>query len=45
LAEWVMSGKLKFREEIIEGLDNVLPAFLKLFDGSNTGKLIVGIPE
>jgi NADPH-dependent curcumin reductase CurA len=45
LAEWVMTGQLKFREDIVEGLDNILPAFLKLFDGSNTGKLVVSIPE
>lgn len=45
LAEWVMAGKLQFREEIVEGLDNILPTFLKLFDGSNNGKLVISIPE
>ncbi len=45
LAEWVMSGKLQFKEEIVDDLDNILPTFLKLFDGSNQGKLIVRIPE
>ena len=45
LAEWMMAGKLQFREEVVEGLDNILPTFLKLFDGSNTGKLVVSIPE
>jgi NADPH-dependent curcumin reductase CurA len=45
LAEWVMAGKLQFKEDIVEGLDNILPAFLKLFDGSNQGKLMIHIPE
>jgi len=45
LAEWVMADKLKFREEVIDGLDSVLPAFLKLFDGSNKGKLVVRLSE
>ena len=45
LAEWVMEGKLKFREDIVDGLDNVLPTFLRLFDGSNDGKLVLRIPE
>lgn len=45
LVEWVMAGDIKFREEIVDGLDEVLPAFLKLFDGSNQGKLIVRLPE
>ncbi|MFT4614958.1 MAG: NADPH-dependent curcumin reductase CurA [Bacteroidia bacterium] len=45
LAEWVVSGQLKFREEIVDGLDNTLPTFLRLFDGSNKGKLVIRIPE
>lgn len=45
LVEWVMAGKIKFREELVDGLDNVLPAFLRLFDGSNQGKLVIRIPE
>lgn len=45
LVEWFMAGKLQFREEVVDGLDNVLPTFLKLFDGSNQGKLVIRIPE
>ena len=45
LAEWVMTGRLKFREEIVDGLDEILPTFLRLFDGSNQGKLVIRIPE
>jgi hypothetical protein len=29
----------------VDGLDNVLPTFLRLFDGSNSGKLVLRIPE
>lgn len=45
LVQWVMAGKLQFKEDIVDGLDNVLPTFLKLFDGSNDGKLMIRIPE
>lgn len=45
LAEWVRSGQLHFREEIVDGLDQVLPTFLRLFDGSNRGKLVICMPE
>ena len=45
LAEWLMAGEIRFREEVVDGLDNVLPTFLKLFDGSNQGKLVIRIPE
>ncbi|CAH0993090.1 Putative NADP-dependent oxidoreductase YfmJ [Sinobacterium norvegicum] len=41
LAEWVMTDKIKFKEDIVDGLDNVLPAFMKLFNGTNDGKLVV----
>jgi NADPH-dependent curcumin reductase CurA len=45
LAQWVMAGELKYREEVVDGLDNVLPTFLRLFDGSNQGKLVIRLPE
>lgn len=45
LVEWLMAGKLQFKEEIVDGLDNVLPTFMKLFDGSNQGKLVLRLPE
>jgi NADPH-dependent curcumin reductase CurA len=45
LVQWVMAGKLQFKEDIVDGLDNILPAFLKLFDGSNDGKLMIRIAE
>lgn len=41
LAAWVMAGELKYREDIVDGLDNILPTFLRLFDGSNQGKLVI----
>jgi len=45
LAQWVMAGEIKYREEVVDGLDNVLPTFLRLFDGSNEGKLVIRLPE
>jgi len=45
LVEWLTAGKLQFREEVVDGLDEVLPTFLRLFDGSNQGKLVLRIPE
>ena len=45
LAQWMMAGELKCREDVVDGLDNILPTFLRLFDGSNQGKLVVRLPE
>jgi NADPH-dependent curcumin reductase CurA len=43
LGHWVLEGKLKYREDIVEGLENAPRALRKLFDGTNQGKLIVQI--
>ena len=45
LERWVKEGKLIFREQIEEGLDRAVPAFLQLFDGSNRGKVILRLSE
>jgi NADPH-dependent curcumin reductase CurA len=45
LASWHAQGKLKYRTDIVKGLRNAPHALLKLFDGSNTGKLLVEVNE
>jgi NADPH-dependent curcumin reductase CurA len=45
LYSWYSTGKLQFREEIVEGLENTPKTFNKLFDGSNRGKLIIKVSE
>jgi hypothetical protein len=41
MAPWVANGTVKSRETVVEGLDNTLDAFLGLFKGENTGKMLV----
>jgi NADPH-dependent curcumin reductase CurA len=43
LAAWVKSGALHVDEHIDEGIENALPAFLRLFEGTNQGKMILKI--
>ncbi len=43
MAGWLQSGKLVFDEHIDEGIENALPAFLRLFSGTNDGKMILGL--
>jgi NADPH-dependent curcumin reductase CurA len=38
---WFREGRLKYREDIVDGLEQAPTAFLKLFDGRNFGKLLV----
>lgn len=41
LAAWANDGKLRIDEHIDVGIENTLSAFLRLFDGSNKGKMIL----
>lgn len=43
LKRWLEDGKLKYAETIIVGFDRLPNAFLGLFTGENTGKMIVKI--
>lgn len=43
LVQWHMAGKMKYRVDVVEGLENAPTALNKLFDGSNTGKLLVKV--
>lgn len=42
---WIREGRLKYREDIVDGLENAPAAFLRLFEGSNVGKLLVRASE
>lgn len=41
LAAWVQDGSLKFREDVVEGLDSAPTALASLYRGENSGKKIV----
>ncbi|EUJ33207.1 alcohol dehydrogenase [Listeria floridensis FSL S10-1187] len=41
LVKWLDEGKLTHKETIVEGFDEIIPAFLSLFDGKNIGKIVV----
>ena len=41
IGEWIRSGKLKYREDIVDGIDKAPRAFIGLLRGENFGKLLV----
>jgi NADPH-dependent curcumin reductase CurA len=43
LADWLQNKKLKYAENIVEGLENAPKAFIALFAGENIGKQIVKV--
>ncbi len=45
MAGWMAAGKLKSREDIVEGLETFPATLLKLFKGENIGKLILKVAE
>ena len=38
---WIASGQVKSRDTIVDGLEHMPEAFLGLFSGANTGKMLV----
>jgi NADPH-dependent curcumin reductase CurA len=45
MAGWIGQGKLKSREQVVEGFENFPEALLKLFRGENTGKLVLKVAD
>ncbi|HBE9092202.1 NADP-dependent oxidoreductase [Serratia fonticola] len=45
MGEWVSQGKIKFREDVVDGLENAPQAFFGLLKGKNFGKLIIRVAE
>jgi hypothetical protein len=43
MAQWLKEGKLKYRENIIEGLENAPRAFIGMLKGENIGKQLVKV--
>ncbi|MGB3774064.1 MAG: NADP-dependent oxidoreductase [Leeuwenhoekiella sp.] len=43
LAAWLQEDKITHKETIVEGFENIPQAFINLFDGKNTGKMIVEV--
>jgi leukotriene B4 12-hydroxydehydrogenase/15-oxo-prostaglandin 13-reductase len=43
MAQWLAEGKLKYREEVVEGFQNTAKAFIGMLQGDNTGKMVVKV--
>jgi NADPH-dependent curcumin reductase CurA len=43
MAHWLGEGKLAYREDIMEGLENTPKAFIRMLNGENKGKQLVAV--
>ena len=41
MATWIGSGQLKYKETVLDGIENAPQAFINLFTGANQGKMLV----
>ncbi|HWK74603.1 MAG TPA: NADP-dependent oxidoreductase [Povalibacter sp.] len=45
MTQWLKEGRVKTREDIVEGLENAPQAFLGLLEGRNFGKLAIKVSD
>ncbi|HML09109.1 MAG TPA: NADP-dependent oxidoreductase [Xanthobacteraceae bacterium] len=45
IASWIVAGRLKSREDIVDDLETFPETLLKLFSGENFGKLVLRVAE
>jgi len=45
LTDWILDGRLRYREDIVDGLENAGDAFIGLFNGKNFGRKLVRIAQ
>jgi NADPH:quinone reductase len=45
MAGWIREGKLKYKEDIVEGFQNLPKAFIGMLEGDNVGKRLVKVEE
>lgn len=43
MGQWIREGKLKYREQIVEGLENAPQALIGVLRGDNIGKMLVRV--
>ena len=43
MSDWIAKGQMHYREDMIDGLENALPAFVGLLRGENFGKRVIRV--
>ena len=45
MSQWLKDGRIKFREDVVDGLENAPQAFIGLLEGKNFGKLVIRVTK
>lgn len=45
LSRWVAEGRLKYKEDVVEGFENMPKAFIGMMHGANFGKLVIKLTD
>lgn len=43
MQQWLAEGKMQYREQMVDGLENAADAFMGMLEGKNFGKLVVNV--
>ena len=45
LSTWLKEGRIQYREDVVDGLENAPHAFIRMLEGKNIGKQLVKVSE
>ncbi|WP_345853218.1 NADP-dependent oxidoreductase [Shewanella algae] len=45
MGDWLSQGKIQYKEQLVEGLEQAPQAFIGLLEGKNFGKLVIKVAE
>ena len=43
ISKWIKAGKLKYREDIVDGISNAPKTFIGMLQGENLGKTLIKV--
>lgn len=45
MSDWIAAGQMHYREDVVDGLENALTAFVGLLNGENFGKRVIRVGQ